>query len=314
MAPLISKNAKNLKEDLVDIINDISPTATPVLSAIGKTSAKQQYHSFMTDTLSAADANNAAPEGADAPEANNYGPNRVGNFTQIFRRPVTVSNSLIESDTAGAKNEFIRQVVKAGKEMKLDNEASIVSDNASVQGTATVAGKSAGMGAWLSTNAMHGAGGSTEGFGVGNTVAPVVDGTTRPLTESMLGELLEKIYAHADPDDYKLISNPVLRNTINAFSGNATKYNMADKKSVVNTVELYDSSYGTLHIGLSRYLKETSIIAFNPELWAWASLRPLTKIDLGVTGDSKKMLLISEGTLEAKNEAGNGKIADVTPA
>lgn len=309
MAPLISTNLQSLRENLDDIISDISPSSTPVLSSIGKTKATQEYNQFLTDTLAPANKDNAGPEGAPAPTTTLNGPTKIGNHTQIFRKVVDVSNSTIASNTAGAKDEFLRQVVKAGKELKLDMEASIVSDNASVGGSTR---KSAGMGAWISTNAMHGAGGSTPGF-ASAIVGDVVDGTTRPLTEDLFNDMIEEIYGHTDTDELRVIAPPKLKKAISQFDANATKYNVAATKKATNTIDIYVNDFSVLNIGLSRYLKSTSIIAYNPELWAWASLRPVTKIDLAVTGDAKNMMLVTEGTLQSRNETGNGKLADVTP-
>ena len=310
MAPLITSNLRNVKEDLPDIINDISPSSTPVLTSIGKAKAGQPYHEYLTDKLAPANKDNAAVEGAAAPEANNTGPSRVGNHTQIFRKAIDVSNTSIASNTAGTKDEFLRQVTKAGKELKTDMEATIVSDNPSIGAGAK---KSGGMGAWISTNALHGAGGDTPGF-VNGLVGAVVDGTTRTITEDLFNDMIESVYNQTDVEELRVIAPPVLKKAISNFSGNATKYNVAETRKVTNTVEIYENDFGIFNIGLSRYLKSTSVIAYNPELWAWATLRPVTKIDLAQTTDGKRMMLVTEATLEARNEAGNGKLADVTAA
>jgi hypothetical protein len=54
------------REDLTDVIYNISPTDTPFMSSVGKTKATAVYHEWQTDALAAAVANNAAVEGADA--------------------------------------------------------------------------------------------------------------------------------------------------------------------------------------------------------------------------------------------------------
>lgn len=58
-------------------------------------------------------------------------------------------------------------------------------------------------------------------------------------------------------------------------------------------------------------MSTSTVIAYDPDLWAVATLRKYEKQALGKTGDSEKFLLVTETTLEAKNEAGNAKIADL---
>jgi hypothetical protein len=47
-------------------------------------------------------------------------------------------------------------------------------------------------------------------------------------------------------------------------------------------------------------------------MWEVAYLRPFGVQDLAKTGDAEKKQLLVEYTLVAKNEAANGKIADLT--
>ena len=57
------------REDLTDVIYNISPTDTPFMSSVGKTKATAVYHEWQTDSLAAASTSNAAVEGADATSA-----------------------------------------------------------------------------------------------------------------------------------------------------------------------------------------------------------------------------------------------------
>ena len=46
--------AIGVREDLADVIYDISPTDTPIMSSIGKARATQANHEWQTDALAAA--------------------------------------------------------------------------------------------------------------------------------------------------------------------------------------------------------------------------------------------------------------------
>ena len=76
MAQFRTYAAVGMREDLSDVIYNISPTDTPFMSSIGKTKATAVYHEWQTDSLAAAAAN-AAVEGADASEAT-LSPTKIG--------------------------------------------------------------------------------------------------------------------------------------------------------------------------------------------------------------------------------------------
>jgi hypothetical protein len=47
-------DAKGIREDLADVIYNISPTDTPFQSSVGRTKATAVYHEWQTDSLAAA--------------------------------------------------------------------------------------------------------------------------------------------------------------------------------------------------------------------------------------------------------------------
>ncbi len=60
MAIYNAHTAVGQREDLTDVIYNISPTETPFMSSIGKTKATAVYHEWQTDSLAAATTANAA--------------------------------------------------------------------------------------------------------------------------------------------------------------------------------------------------------------------------------------------------------------
>ena len=57
---------------------------------------------------------------------------------------------------------------------------------------------------------------------------------------------------------------------------------------------------------------ETAFVV-DPDMAAVAYLRPFQTNELAKTGDSEMTQLLAELTLEVKNEAAHGIIADITP-
>ena len=109
------------REDLSDIIYNISPTDTPFMSSIGKEKAAGTLHEWQTDALAAAAAN-AQVEG-DEITFNAVTPTvRINNQTQISRKSVIVSGTQDTVNSAGRNNELAYQISKSSKELKRDME------------------------------------------------------------------------------------------------------------------------------------------------------------------------------------------------
>ena len=49
----------------------------------------------------------------------------------------------------------------------------------------------------------------------------------------------------------------------------------------------------------------------DPDMIAWGTLRPISEKDTSPTGDSEKGVILGEGCLKVRNEAGLGVIADL---
>lgn len=309
MATLITNNATNVREDLGDVISRISPEKTPFKTEIGSSKATATNHYFLKDTLAAANKDNAAIEGADAVFGTLTPPDKISNTTQNFTKFVQVSGTLQAVNTAGTKDEYARQVAKVGAELNRDIEAALVSANASVYGTGSTSGKLGGAEAWIKTNAFHGATGATAGYTAG-AVGAVTPGTLRDLTEDMFNEMVQEVWNEGG-DPTLVIAPGKLKQKISGFLGNGTKYQDANAKTIYQGVDYYVSDFGKHQIIPHHFMSSTTVIAFDPSLWAVATLRSLKKVDLAKTGDSDKKMLVTELTLECRNEAGNGKIADV---
>tara|TARA_R110002096_G_scaffold66306_1_gene161354 strand:- start:14471 stop:14773 length:303 start_codon:yes stop_codon:yes gene_type:complete len=80
------------REDLSNIIYDISPTSTPFISGISHGAATATNHEWQTDTLGAA-ANNAVIEGNDATTTAAIPTVRLGNYTQISSKVPRVTRN-----------------------------------------------------------------------------------------------------------------------------------------------------------------------------------------------------------------------------
>ena len=160
MAVLLSYDTTGIREDLSDIIYNISPTDTPFLSGVGKTKATNTAYSWQTDTLTAVAAN-AKDEGATISYPTLTSTTKVSNYTQISSKACLVSGTDDASNLAGRNTELAYQVAKSAKELKRDMENALLANVAAAAGTSGSPTRYlGGLPTWYSTNVSAGTGGS----------------------------------------------------------------------------------------------------------------------------------------------------------
>ena len=113
-----SYDAVGIREDLSDIITNISPEETPFYTKCRKTSASNTLVEWQTDALRSS-ATNAHIEGDDTTADAATATSRLNNRTQIFKNAVTVPDTDEGLDKAGRAREIAYQTLKIAKEQKL---------------------------------------------------------------------------------------------------------------------------------------------------------------------------------------------------
>jgi hypothetical protein len=302
------------REDLSDIIYNISPTDTPLMSSIGKTKATAVYHEWQVDSLAAASLSNAAVEGADATSATMGVTTRAGNRTQIFQKTVQIAGTLEAVDKAGRKSEKAYQLAKASSEVKRDMELTLLSNQVAAAGNSSTARTLGGLQAWLATNGDFG----TSGVAGASGTTARTDGTDRTFTETILKTVVKEVYT-AGGNPKVLMVNPAHKQTVSAFAGIAAQRYMApsnEATTIIGAADVYLSDFGTMAVVPNRFMNATNAcdetaFVIDPDMLAIAYLRPFSTNELAKTGDSEKTQLICEATLEVKNEAAHGIIADL---
>ena len=301
------------REDLSDVIYNIAPSDTPVLTAIGSTSADSTKHEWQTDDLAKA-KDNAQVEGFEAEIEASTPTKRVHNYTQIFSKTVAVSNTQETVNKAGRSSEMAYQTAKRMKEMKLDIELAILSNKASNAGNATTARRLGGFPAWIASNISFGTGGAA---GADGSTA-FTPGTARELTEDMLTDVLTKGYENGAKMS-KIFVAPAMKGFISkTFGGTGDKvttYRQEQSKTAGVVVEVYQSDFGLLDIVPNRVMAadglKDKVFVIDPAYASVAWLRRVTRKPLAETGDNKKALMVAEVTLKVNNEKAHGMVADV---
>jgi Family of unknown function (DUF5309) len=316
MATYQTYTAIGMREDLSDVIYSISPTDTPFMSSIGKTKATAVLHEWQTDSLAAASLSNFTVEGAAASDATMSPTTRIGNRTQIAQKTIKISGTLQSVDKAGRKSEKAYQLAKASSEIKRDMETSLLSNQVAANGDSSTARKLGGLQAWLNTNYD----GGTSGVAGASGTTARTDGTNRTFTEDILKVVVRKVYA-AGGNPKVLMVNPAHKQLVSAFTGIAAQRFMAPSNTpttILSAADVYLSDFGSISIVPNRFMTSTNscgetAFVLDPDMAAVAYLRPFQTNELAVTGDNESTQLLAEYTLEVRNEAAHGIIADITP-
>lgn len=276
------------REDVEDIIYDISPTDTPFLSSIGSSKAKATVHQWQQDEL-AAPASNAVVEGAAAGTASQEDTTIKSANTQIFKNVVEVSGTSQAIGLYGRADELARLVAKKGKELKRDIEHAMVG-----AGQAGTAGN--GTTARQLTSAQN-----QIAAGTTNT-----NGTNRAFTETILLDVMQKVFtAGGQPNQLQVTpSHSLIVAGFAAASGRTRDFGA--QKKVVNAVDLYVSPFGEVAVVPNRFLQANSALVLDTEYWSRAVLRPMQTVVLAKDGDSDKRMMITELTLVCENDKASG--------
>jgi len=289
------------RESLLDVMNMLDPTDTQLLSGLKQSSAANTLHEWTIDTLESV-GDNAQPEGADAPADASNDPTRPQNVTQIFAKTAKVTGS----ETADALNRvggnrMSRELMKKMKALKNDIEYALVRGSIA-SGVASTSAASArrlkGVKNWISTNSTN------------------VSGTS--LTETITNDVFQLVWNQGAQVD--AIYTPMKgKRRISSFTAGATKQVEITDRRLILAVDVYQSDAAKMvklfphrHVTVSGDYGTTStpgfdLLALTEDTWATAWYRkPFTKA-LAETGDFTAKEIITELTLEARQEKANAQ-------
>jgi hypothetical protein len=299
------------REDLIDKIYKTSPTDTPLLSALERVKASAVYHEWQTQALEAADTDNAVLEGADAVTNATTPTVRLGNYTQISDKVPRVAGTQIAVDHAGRGNEMDYQVAMKTQELKIDMEAILFGTNqARNAGAAGTARRTASILSWIGTNDDFGGGSGASPTSLDGT-ATRTDGTQRAFTERLLKTVLQSCWTNGGKPNTIAVGG-FNKQQFSTFTGRSTPTEDAKSKKIVASVDFYDSDFGKQKVMAARNMRTRDCLVLQMDMWAMATLRNMKMTEMAVTGDSKRVQILSEYCLEARNEKSSGGVFDLT--
>ena len=293
------------REDLSNIIYNISPMQTPFMSSIGKRNIKNVVFDWQTESLPTPSSAGQL-EGFTLARSAATPTTRESNVAMISSRDATVTGSQDASDAAGKRSEMAHQLAIMSKALKRDMEEALCQNGGKTTGNATTARKTGGFESWIKSNYSKAASGAPTGGGTAPT-----DGTQRALTEALLKDVLELAFTNGGEPSLA-ICGPVNKQKISGFTGRTQARQMIDANTVEASVSVYSSDFGELKIVPSNRSRERSLLLVDPEFAKVSYLRDFKTVDIATIGDAETKMIVVEYGLEVSNEAAHGIVADLT--
>lgn len=311
-----SYDAVGIREDLQDVIHQISPEETPFYSACSKMKATNVLHEWQTDSLRDSSVN-AHVEGDDTTAEARTPTTRLGNYTQIFKNAVVIPDTDEGLRKAGRGREMAHQILKVGKEQKLDIEKALFDNQARVAGDSTTARRLAGAPAWMTTNVAFEDGGTPSGANPtgDGTDARTDDGTPVAFSQARFDGVMQSIWENGGKPDTVYLSAFQMDKALDFTGMNNQRSTIeagGSRNKIVRAVDVYVTPWGTIDFMPSRENRSRDVFIMESDKWAVANLRPMKQTPLAKTGDNTKRQVLCELTLVCKNEAASGLVADNT--
>jgi hypothetical protein len=269
------------REDLIDVVTNVSPKETPLLSGLPMgPGAQNTLHEWVTATFEDY-GDNAGLEGAAFSADTLSAPVRSNNVTQIFKQQVQVSGS--EVAVNGVTDPWSYQLQKNLVEHAKDLELAFMAGSRNSGGSTGTARRLQGIINAITTNASTRASGSSLGEVAFNDIMALIWNGT--------GEVADEVFVGA-----------TLKRDISGFTAGSTKFTQATDGRLHNSFSVYESDFGVhkifLHRNVPTAANNLTLVAINPKFHKKSYLRPTKTEQLSKDGDRVRAQIITEVTLE----------------
>ena len=208
-----------VNEDVLQQLIRINEWDNPLLAMAGSRNTGNKFYEWTTRDYELPALDNQRIDGDDAGADESRTGIRVGNHTQILDKVLRVSEMAQGADTIARASELALQIQERGVVLLRDCEAQFASNNASVVGSSSVAGVSAGLVAWLNNRDIN----DTLDTGVIQSVAVSVPSTDGGWINQTATATPGRTYTSTDPG---ALTETALKDVCQAIydqGGNATK-------------------------------------------------------------------------------------------
>lgn len=273
-----------MREDLLNVLTNLSPKNTQLVSGLGTSSASSIRHEWLIDTLGTV-KDNYFVEGADASYVDTTDPTRLCNYTQIFKEAFHVTDTERAVNTAAFNDRYAYESTKAMSELKNDMEYALM--------RASIACGSGSAGRRMR--------------GIKNSLSLVTSQSGVSLTEAILNDYFQNVWTDTSTEVNAIYGPMYIKRKISGFTAGATKNVETTDRRLVLAVDVYQADAASMvKLFAHRYAYVSGdtnydIVGINEDMFKVAYLRkPFTR-ELAKTGDSSKGEVVTECTLENKH-------------
>lgn len=303
---------KGIKEDLADVIYDITPEDTPFMSNAGRTTVDQTFFEWQTDSLASPDLANKHIEGDEASFAVPARTVRLGNRTQISGKTAIISGTNEVVKKAGRKSEMAYQISKRSAELKRDMESISLANQGAVAGDDSTARETGSFLAFIKTNVDKASDGSNPTY---STVVDGerVDGTQRAFSETIVKNVISLLW-NSGGKVKTLMVGSFQKAAFSAFAGIAQIRKAVDGQSqatIVGAADAYVSDFGVLTLVPNRFMRTRDALFIDPEYVQFGFLRNFFTEKLAKTGDAEKRQILVEWGVKVGTEIAHGGAFDL---
>ena len=307
------QNAKNIREDLGNVIFNVTPFMTPFTSGIAQTKATADNHEWLTDTYADSASDNAAIEAEIVGPTEGSERTRKGNYVQIATKGVAVTKKAEMFDRAGVPGkEMAYQLMKKGKELQMDVEKQVLSNQIKVIPTNAAAGVSATVSSWIFSNQVVSGTGGVENTASTGLTKPT-PGTSEAMTQANLDSLLDGVWNNSgDFSSAKIMGSAgtisTLRNNAEVSKGISTDVTTsAADGEIINRVAVYVSQFGPIAVVPNKHMPADTLYVLDYSTWglAFAGGKKMHTTDIATQASAEQKLLECYYTLEARSEEAN---------
>ncbi len=295
MSQYTSYDTVGKKEDVSDIISNISPTKTPFTSMTSKETVNNTTYEWQEDSLRAVAAN-AQVEGFTAAAAARTPTTLVNNVTQILEDTYEISNTTEAVAHYGRRTESGYEGAKAAQALKLDLEHAFV-------GTAQTkvspvnnltARVFAGVQAQIDTDNIEAMGSDT------------------PMTETKMLDALQGLFTEGGDASILMITPKRSRTIADFATASGRNRDFLSTKKLVNVIDVLVTPFGEQKVVINRLLHDDWNLLLDPDMWKRVVLkgRDWSRTKLATTGDRTAYMIVGEFGLKHKNALGSAAVKE----
>lgn len=282
---LVTYDNNTRREDLLELISDVTPDDTPLATMLKTSKASNTLHEWSEDYITPPTSVTFASEGAAATYSALSQPARRNNITTILTETFRVSGTEREVNQVG-NDPMDYQAAKAMRLWKMKQEFAIV-NGAIASGASGTARGMAGL------------------INVITTLYTARNSGTS-LSETEFQDMHQASWEQGGTDNsFDLVLVPFgLKRKIDGFTAGATKYVDQSDKKLTQPVAVYETSAGIARIMQHRYVPSAAatpgprFLGIKEDKFRVAYLRKPFREMLAKDGDRENGQVVGEFTLE----------------